>query len=278
MYTNFKDVILLWSSVIGIWITIFIAFVYISENDEKACNQRYISSNYFPNPLHMGTHVWYNIIMRNHIEGTYSCMDHLYLHYFPQNCNSEEACETYLYNTRWPNGFMCPRCDHEKCYVISTRKLYECCECRTQVSLTAGTIMHKSKLSLLIWFKAIDLLIHNEREVTSLSLAQELGVNYRTARLMLFKIQLALHKKYDRIIPKQDESVPIREDEISLGMLRKRHHYNLPFGTVKWGLIPQRMRRFSPENLLQEWMRALTSIFLFPYFLGYWKTWGAFFS
>jgi transposase-like protein len=198
-------------------------------------------------------------------------VDQLYLHYFPQSCVSEEDCENYLFNIRWPNGFICPRCDHEKCYVISTRKLYECQECRTQVSLTAGTIMHKSKLPLLIWFKAIDLLVHNEREFTTLALARELNVNYRTARLMLFKIQLALHKKYDRIIPKSDESLPDQENDISLRTLRKRHIYNLPFGTVKWGIIPQRMRRSSPGKLLQEWMSAVTSFLLFPYFLSYWK-------
>jgi hypothetical protein len=208
-------------------------------------------------------------------------MDDLNLQYFPQNLTNEEACEAYLFNTRWSNGYVCPRCDHEKCYIVKTRKLYECCECRTQVSVTAGTVMHKSKVPLLIWFKAIDLLVHGEREFTTLALAKELGVNYRTARLMLFQIQLALHKKYDRKIPKQETINPAcngvtdgvtQESGISLKTLRKRQLFNLPFGTANWALIPQRMRKRSPEFLLKDWMGALTSIFLFPYFLSYWKT------
>jgi hypothetical protein len=247
-------------------------------------------------------------------------MDNLNLRYFPQNLTSEDACEAYLFTTRWSLGFVCPRCDNEKCYIVKTRRLYECCECRTQVSVTAGTVMHKSKVPLLIWFKAIDLLVHAEREFTTLTLAKELGVNYRTARLMLFKIQLALHKKYDPKIPKQaarhpenevvidvvadfvvdavvdadvdadlvvetgaeigaeigatntqkDTSV-MQECRVSLNMLRKRHLFNLPFGTVNWAFIPQRMRKRSAEFLHKEWMGAFTSIFLYPYFLGYWK-------
>jgi hypothetical protein len=221
-------------------------------------------------------------------------MDNLNLQYFPQNLTSEDACEAYLFNTRWSYGFVCPRCDNEKCYIVKTRKLYECCECRTQVSVTAGTVMHKSKVPLLIWFKAIDLLVHAEREFTTLALAKELGVNYRTARLMLFKIQLALHKKYDRKIPKQElrnskgdivahvapievtntpmETSAMQESGISLKTLRKRHLFNLPFGTFNWAFIPQRMRKRSAEFLLKEWMGALSSIFLYPYFLSYWKT------
>ncbi|SEB89388.1 transposase [Paenibacillus sp. GP183] len=241
-------------------------------------------------------------------------MDNLNLQYFPQNLTSEDACEAYLFNTRWSLGFVCPRCDYEKCYIVKTRKLYECCECRTQVSVTAGTVMHKSKVPLLIWFKAIDLLIHAEREFTTLTLAEELGVNYRTARLMLFKIQLALHKKYDPKIPKQAVILPesevvadvadvadadgvtvvdtdgvvvtcaevgatiiqkdtsaMQERGVSLYTLRKRLLFNLPFGTVNWAFIPQRMRKRSAEFLHREWMGAFTSIFLYPYFLRYWK-------
>jgi transposase-like protein len=205
-------------------------------------------------------------------------MDNLSLQHFPPNLTSEEACETYLFSSRWSDGFVCPRCDHDKCYIVKTRKLYECRECRTQVSVTAGTVMHKSKVPLLIWFKAIDMLIHGERELTTLELAKELGVNYRTARLMLFKIQLALHKKYDRKLPKQEpmksagETAFGQDSGITLKTLSKRHLFNLPFGTVNWTVIPQRMRKRSPEFLLKEWMGALTSIFLFPYFLSYWRT------
>ncbi len=71
----------------------------------------------------------------------------------------EEDCENLLMSMRWSNGFCCPRCDNHEAFNIRTRRLLECKECRMQVSITAGTIMHKSKLSLLLWFRAIELLI-----------------------------------------------------------------------------------------------------------------------
>jgi hypothetical protein len=106
-----------------------------------------------------------------------------------------------------------------------------------------------------------------------------------------------LHKKYDRKIPKQQvilpdgevvtdvisklvpaevtnsqkETTAMQECGVSLKTLRKRHLFNLPFGTANWAFIPHRMRKRSAEFLLKEWMGAFTSIFLYPYFLSYWK-------
>jgi transposase-like protein len=122
-------------------------------------------------------------------------MDGFLLEHFPVSCSTEAECEDYLIQLRWVDGFHCPRCDHESFYKIETRKLYECRECRTQVSVTAGTVMHRSKLSLLMWFRVIDLLVSNDKEWTASSLANQLGINYRTARLKLNKLKWALDKK-----------------------------------------------------------------------------------
>lgn len=91
--------------------------------------------------------------------------------------------------------------------------LYECRECRVQVSSTstAGTLMHNSKLPLQVWFRAFQFLIHGNQEVSALSLAQELGVNYRTARLMLSKIKLALHLQNARIEAFKNMSAKTKE-------------------------------------------------------------------
>jgi transposase-like protein len=61
-------------------------------------------------------------------------MDGFLLAHFPVSCSTEAECEDYLIQLRWADGFHCPRCDHEFFYKIGTRKLYECRECRTQVS------------------------------------------------------------------------------------------------------------------------------------------------
>ncbi|MNI21171.1 Transposase zinc-ribbon domain protein [compost metagenome] len=117
---------------------------------------------------------------------------------FPDSYSSEESCEAFLFKWRWSDGFCCPCCENESYYYISTRKLYECRSCRLQVSVTAGTIMHNSKIPLWIWFRAIELLTREDMKVSSISLAAMLGVNYRTARLMQSKIQFAFQKMYLR--------------------------------------------------------------------------------
>lgn len=114
---------------------------------------------------------------------------------FQQRFSSEEACEKYVFEQRWPNSFECPHCGHEQYYYISTRKLYECCDCHKQTSLTAGTIMHKSKISLLEWFWAIYLVAHDKRGKSALSLSVELGLNYRSAWRLLRKIRSAMSQR-----------------------------------------------------------------------------------
>ena len=107
----------------------------------------------------------------------------------------ETACEAHLFQKRWPDGFVCPRCGHTKYYYIKTRKHYECQQCSYQASLTAGTIMHKSKLPLHTWFWVIYLVVHDKRGRSALSLADLLQLNYRTAWRLLHKIRHAMKER-----------------------------------------------------------------------------------
>lgn len=49
---------------------------------------------------------------------------------------------------RWPDGFMRPACGHREHCVLARRALYQCNACRTQTSLTAGTIFASTKVGL----------------------------------------------------------------------------------------------------------------------------------
>ena len=68
---------------------------------------------------------------------------------------NEKACVEYLYQVKWPDGFVCPVCGSRHCYAIKTRHQYQCANCRHQTSLTANTVMHRSHLPLTKWFWAI---------------------------------------------------------------------------------------------------------------------------
>ena len=60
----------------------------------------------------------------------------------------EAACARYLFAARWPEGFVCPGCGMTKALETANQAvdLWECAGCGKQTSVTAGTIMHHSKL------------------------------------------------------------------------------------------------------------------------------------
>ena len=105
---------------------------------------------------------------------------------------TEKACAKILYETRGPNGFMCPNCGHNKASTIKTRKTYQCSKCRHQVSITAGTLLHSTNLSLVKWFWAFYLVASDKGGISALRLSKHLGVSWPTARSMLKKIRMAM--------------------------------------------------------------------------------------
>ena len=59
---------------------------------------------------------------------------------------SESACAEYLFERRWPEGFVCPGCSEGGAWLLKTKAFtYECAGCGRQTSGTAGTIMHASR-------------------------------------------------------------------------------------------------------------------------------------
>ena len=105
---------------------------------------------------------------------------------------TERACEKALHRIRWPNGFVCPRCNWTEASYITTRRVYQCCQCRHQVSTTAGTLFHSTNLPLVKWFWAIYLTASDKGGISELRLAKHIGVSWPSARKMLKKIRIAM--------------------------------------------------------------------------------------
>jgi Zn ribbon nucleic-acid-binding protein len=111
---------------------------------------------------------------------------------FQRRFSTDEACEAYLAECRWPDGFRCPRCDHGTAWVLLARRLRECAACGYQGSTTAGTILHRTRTPLLVWFRAAYLLITDKRGFSALALQRQLGVaRYETAWMILHKLRRA---------------------------------------------------------------------------------------
>ena len=115
------------------------------------------------------------------------------LRQFQTDFATEEACQQYLAACRWPDGFTCPRCGHERAYELANQRRHQCAKCRHQVSLTSGTVLHRTKIPLTHWFWAAYLMATDKRGVSALLLQRQLGLScYETAWMMLHKLRRAM--------------------------------------------------------------------------------------
>lgn len=106
--------------------------------------------------------------------------------------SGEDACRTYLYALRWPEGFACPKCGGKRAWAMKSG-LWLCCQCRRQVSVTAGTIFQDTHLPLAIWFRAMWYVTSQKNGVSALGLQRSLGLgSYETAWAMLHKLRRAM--------------------------------------------------------------------------------------
>jgi len=115
---------------------------------------------------------------------------------FMKRFGTEEACREYLYEKRWPNGFICPKCGKvDEPFQIISRNLFQCRHCDHQTSVTAGTIMDRTRTPLVKWFLAIYLMSKDKRGYSALQLKKELGIAWNTAWTMSHKIRKAMGER-----------------------------------------------------------------------------------
>ena len=106
--------------------------------------------------------------------------------------STEDACLEYLSQLRWPDGFRCPRCGHPKGWPVR-EGLMECEACDYQASITSGTIFHRTRKPLTVWFRAIWWVTSQKPGASALSLQTILGLgSYKTAWAWLHRLRRAM--------------------------------------------------------------------------------------
>lgn len=104
----------------------------------------------------------------------------------------EENCRNYLYTLRFPEGFVCPKCEHNQQWKIGML-LYECSKCGHQTSVIAGTAFQDTRKPLMDWFIAIWWVTTQKNGASAQGLQQVLGLrSYQTAWTWLHKIRVAM--------------------------------------------------------------------------------------
>jgi len=114
---------------------------------------------------------------------------------------TDQACLRYLIDLRWPEGFRCSRCDHEEAYELATRALLQCRRRGYQASVTAGTVLHATRVPFRQWFWAAYLVATHTPGISAVQLQRQLDLTrYETAWVMLRKLRRAMVRpERDRI-------------------------------------------------------------------------------
>ncbi|MFZ1904713.1 MAG: IS1595 family transposase [Steroidobacteraceae bacterium] len=113
---------------------------------------------------------------------------------------NEDAAREHLENLRWPNGAACPHCGgterNSRLRGESHRPgLWFCGDCRTQFSVTVGTVFERSKIPLHKWMLATHLLCSSKKGISSHQIHRIVGVTYKTAWFMTHRLRLAMADK-----------------------------------------------------------------------------------
>jgi transposase-like protein len=112
---------------------------------------------------------------------------------FQEAFPDEASCAAFLFERRWPDGFVCPACGKSRAAVLKSRAYtYECSDCGRQTSITAGTTLHGTKLPLTVWFWAAHLMSTHSNGMSARQLEDQLGLSYRTAWLLTQKLRRSM--------------------------------------------------------------------------------------
>ena len=105
----------------------------------------------------------------------------------------EDACARYLERLRWPAGFVCPKCGDGGEPWRMKRGLLLCRGCRSQSSVTAGTIFEGTRKPLKLWFIAAWEITGHKCGTNALTIQRMLGLrSYTTAWSWLHKLRRAM--------------------------------------------------------------------------------------
>jgi transposase-like protein len=112
----------------------------------------------------------------------------------------EDRCRRMLEEMVWPTGRICPACGFRKSIALAGREqgkrarpgLYQCSngDCRYQFTVTTRTPLHSTKLPLRTWLTGLWLILQSDKGVSSVRLAEALGISQQAAWRMGHALRL----------------------------------------------------------------------------------------
>lgn len=132
----------------------------------------------------------------------------------------EETCKSWYEQQRWQGNIACPHCGNAG-KIYRTNRGFKCGEklCHKKFTVISGTIFESTKISLRIWFGAMYLISTSKKGVSSLQLAEQLGITQKTAWFVNHRIREMLKDSHN-----EKFSTVTQLDETLVGGLNKNRH------------------------------------------------------
>src|SRR3954465_6203445 len=142
---------------------------------------------------------------------------------FQDETKAREALEAVL----WPHGPICRHCGNSDPDRIGTMKgksarpgLLYCNECKSEFTVTVGTVFERSKVPLTKWWMAAHMLSQGKNGCSAHEIHRNIGVTYKTAWFMVHRLREAMGEL--KPAPMGGEGSAIQADETYYGNTSKR--------------------------------------------------------
>lgn len=114
--------------------------------------------------------------------------------------SDEQTCIETIAALRWPNGSVCPKCEHTQHYYLATQRRWKCKQCKKQFSVKVGTIFEDSPIGLDKWLIALWMLVNCKNGISSYEVGRALGLTQKSAWFVMHRLRLALqHRSFSKI-------------------------------------------------------------------------------
>jgi transposase-like protein len=127
---------------------------------------------------------------------------------------SDAECFEFLEQQRWPDGVVrCVTCGNNKISRITRKtsattknkraQIFQCLEktCKQQFSCTSGTLYNDTRLPILTWFMAVEMIMTAKKGMSAKQVQKHLGIkSYQTAWHMVHRIREAMDMKGDSLM------------------------------------------------------------------------------
>jgi transposase-like protein len=177
--------------------------------------------------------------------------------------HDETKARQWLESHLWPDGPVCGHCGSiNDATAIETRPgLYQCnaAECRSQFTVTVGTLFERSHIPLTKWLMAAFLVCSSKKAMSALQMSRILGISYKSTWFMMHRIREAMR---DGTFPTPigGQSSVVEADETYVGGKAKNRAYKPePKKQIVMSLVERggEVRSFHIKNTTAKTLREV---------------------